>query len=134
MSALLNDEIRRLLSGPNFAILATINPDGGPQTSPLWVGLDGDDLVFSIVDGRRKVRNMRREPRVSVTVIDHEDPYNYVEIRGLATIETEGGAELDQQLSWAYDNKPAMHDAPGTVRVVARVQPTKTTGYAAHAS
>jgi len=133
MTALLNDEVRRLVSGPNFAILATINPDGAPQTSVLWVGLEGDDLVFSIVDGRRKVRNMRREPRVSVTILDHEDPYNYVEIRGEATIESHGGGELDQQLSWKYDNKPAGHDAPGTVRVVARVRPTKTTGYAAQA-
>ncbi|MET0692852.1 MAG: PPOX class F420-dependent oxidoreductase [Propionibacteriaceae bacterium] len=133
MTAVLNDELRRLASGPNFAILATVNPDGSPQTSVVWVGLDGDDLVFSIVDGRRKVRNMRREPRVSVTIIDHEDPYNYGEIRGLATIEPEGGPELDQQLSWKYDNQPAGHDAPGTVRIVARIQPTKTTGYAAQA-
>jgi len=131
MAALLNDAVRGLADGPNFATLATINPDGSPQTSVMWVGLDGDDLVFSTVAGRRKVRNMEREPRVSVTIVDHADPYNYVEIRGLATIEPEGGVELDHKLSWVYDGKAAEPDAPGVVRVVARVTPTRTTGYAA---
>jgi PPOX class probable F420-dependent enzyme len=130
MGALLNDEIRRLAEGPNFATLATINPDGSPQTSQMWVGLDGDDLVFSTVDGRRKVRNMRRDPRVSVIIVDHADPYNYVEIRGLATMEPDGGVELDEQLSWVYDDKAADPDDPGVVRIVARVTPTKVTGYA----
>ncbi len=132
MAAILNAETRRLVEGPNFTTLATINPDGSPQTSVLWVGLDGDDLVFSTVAGRRKVRNMQREPRVSVTIVDHENPYNYVEIRGLATIEAEGGEELDDKLSWDYDGRASGHDAPGTIRVVARVRPTRTTGYAAH--
>jgi PPOX class probable F420-dependent enzyme len=127
----LNDAVRRLAEGPNFATLATVNPDGSPQTSAMWVGLEGDDLVFSTVVGRRKVRNMEREPRVSVMILDHENPYNYVEIRGVATIEPGGGVELDEKLSWVYDGKPAEPDAPGVVRVVARVTPTRITGYAA---
>lgn len=126
----MNDAVRRLAEGPNFATLATINPDGSPQTSVMWVGLDGDDLVFSTVVGRRTVRNIEREPRVSVTIVDHADPYNYVEIRGLASIEPAGGVELDEQLSRVYDGKAAEPDAPGVVRVVARVRPTRITGYA----
>ncbi|MGW5365128.1 PPOX class F420-dependent oxidoreductase [Actinopolymorpha pittospori] len=128
---LLNDAVRALADGPNFATLATLNPDGSPQTSLMWVGLDGDDLVFSTVAGRRKVRNMERDPRVSVTIVDHADPYNYVEVRGLATIEPEGGVELDERLSWIYDGQPASPDPAGVVRIVARVTPTKVTGYAA---
>lgn len=131
MGAMLNDAVRALADGPNFATLATINPDGSPQTSLMWVGRDGDDLVFSTVAGRRKVRNMERDPRVSMTILDHADPYNYAEIRGLATIEPAGGVELDERLSWVYDGKPASPDAPGVVRIVARVRPTKVTGYAA---
>ncbi len=131
MAAHLNAAVRALVDGPNFAVLATINPDGSPQSSLMWVGLDGDDLVFSTVDGRRKVRNMERDPRVSVTIIDHADPYNYAEIRGVATIEPEGGVELDDRLSWKYDGKPATADAPGVVRIVARISPTRVTGYAA---
>lgn len=130
MGALLTDAVRRLVEGPNFATLATVNPDGSPQTSLIWVGLDGDDVVLSTVAGRRKVRNMEREPRVSLTIVDHADPYNYVEIRGLARIEPEGGVELDEKLSWVYDGKAAEPDAPGVVRVVARITPTRLTGYA----
>lgn len=129
--SLLNNAVRALADGPNFATLATLNPDGSPQTSLMWVGLDGDDLVFSTVAGRRKVRNMERDPRVSVTIVDHADPYSYAEVRGLATIEPEGGVELDERLSWIYDGRPATPDPPGVVRIVARVTPTKVTGYAA---
>ena len=63
MGIALNDEIRRLLDGRHFAVLATINPDGGPQTSAMWVGRDGDDVLFSTVAGRRKHRNLERDPR-----------------------------------------------------------------------
>lgn len=69
MGITLNDEIRRLLDGRHFAVLATINPDGGPQTSAMWVARDGDDVLFSTVAGRRKHRNLERDPRASVTVI-----------------------------------------------------------------
>jgi PPOX class probable F420-dependent enzyme len=63
MGITLNDEIRRLLDGRHFAVLATINPDGGPQTSTMWVARDGDDVLFSTVAGRRKHRNLERDPR-----------------------------------------------------------------------
>jgi nitroimidazol reductase NimA-like FMN-containing flavoprotein (pyridoxamine 5'-phosphate oxidase superfamily) len=69
MGIALNDEIRRLLDGRHFAALATINPDGGPQTSAMCVGRDGDKVLFSTVAGRRKHRNLERDPRASVTVI-----------------------------------------------------------------
>ena len=82
MGITLDDEIRRLLDGRHFAVLATINPDGAPQTSAMWVGRDGDDVLFSTVAGRRKHRNLERDPRASVTVLDADDPYNYVELRG----------------------------------------------------
>jgi PPOX class probable F420-dependent enzyme len=67
MGIALNDEVRRLLDGRHFAVLATINPDGGPQTSAMWVARDGDDVLFSTVAGRRKHRNLERDPRASVT-------------------------------------------------------------------
>jgi PPOX class probable F420-dependent enzyme len=73
MGIALNDETRRLLDGPNYAVLATINPDGGPQTSAMWVGRDADEVLFSTVAGRRKHRNLERDPRASVSVLDHED-------------------------------------------------------------
>jgi PPOX class probable F420-dependent enzyme len=129
MGISLSDAVRELVDGKNYATLATINADGSPQTSAMWVGRDGDDLLFSTIAGRLKDRNMRRDPRVSVTIMDREDPENYTEIRGTATITEAGGRELDDRLSWKYDGKEAGEDVPGAVRVVVRVVPERVTGH-----
>jgi PPOX class probable F420-dependent enzyme len=132
MGIALNDEVRRLLDGRHFAVLATINPDGGPQTSAMWVARDGDDVLFSTVAGRRKHRNLERDPRASVTVIDSQDPYNYVELRGRVTqIEEDVGRAFDTGLSWKYDGRDPDPDRPGAVRLILRVSVEKATGYAA---
>ncbi len=88
----LSDATLRLLDGKNYAVLATVNPDGSPQTSAMWVGRDGSDLLFSTVEGRVKHRNMLRDPRVSVTVLDSSDPENYVELRGRVSMTSAGGS------------------------------------------
>lgn len=121
----------RLLDGRNYAVLATVNPDGSPQTSVIWVGRDGADLFFSTVEGRVKHRNMVRDPRVSVTVIDSADPENYVELRGRVTMTPDIGRQIDTQLSWKYDGKDPGEDRPGAVRVVVRMVVDRVTGYAA---
>jgi PPOX class probable F420-dependent enzyme len=121
----------RLLDGKNYAVLATLNADGSPQTSAMWVGRDGDDLLFSTVEGRVKHRNMLRDPRVSVTVLDAADPENYVELRGSVTMTPDIGRKIDTQLSWKYDGKDPDPDRPGAVRVVVRMTIDKATGYAA---
>ena len=131
MALSLNDEIRRLLDGRHFAAMATINPDGGPQTSAMWVGRDGDDVLFSTVAGRRKHRNLERDPRASVTVLDSNDPYNYVELRGHVTIEEDVGRAFDIGLSWTYDGTDPDPDPPGAVRLIIRMTVDKATGYAA---
>lgn len=121
----------RLLDGPNYAVLATLNPDGSPQTSAMWVGRDGSDLLFSTVEGRVKHRNMQRDPRVSVTVLDAADPENYVELRGRVTMAPDIGRAVDTALSWKYDGKDPDEDRPGAVRVVVRMVVQKATGYSA---
>jgi PPOX class probable F420-dependent enzyme len=131
MAFTLNEEIRRLLDGRHFAVMATINPDGGPQGSAMWVGRDGDDVLFSTVAGRRKHRNLLRDPRVSITVLDSDDPYNYVELRGTVTFTEDVGRRFDIGLSWAYDGKDPDEDPPDAVRLVGRVLVAKATGYAA---
>jgi PPOX class probable F420-dependent enzyme len=131
MSILLSDATVALLDGKNYAILATINPDGSPQTSVLWVGRDGNDLLFSTVAGRVKHRNMERDPRVSVTVLDSADPENYVELRGRVSMTPDVDRALDTRLSWKYDGRDPGEDRPGAVRVVVRMVVEKVTGYAA---
>jgi PPOX class probable F420-dependent enzyme len=127
----LSEPTLRLLNGKNYAVLATVNPDGSPQTSVLWVGRDGGDLLFSTVEGRVKYRNMLRDPRVSVTVIDSANPENYVELRGKVSMTLDAGRSVDTQLSWKYDGRDPGEDRPGAVRVVVRMEVLRATGYAA---
>jgi len=131
MAIQLSDATLKLLDGKNYAVMATINPDGSPQTSVIWVGRDDGDLVFSTVEGRVKHRNMVRDPRVSVTVIDSADPENYVELRGRVLMSPDVGRQLDTRLSWKYDGRDPGPDRPGAVRVVIRMVVEKVTGYAA---
>jgi PPOX class probable F420-dependent enzyme len=131
MSISLSDATVALLDGKNYTVLATINPDGSPQTSVLWVGRDGNDLLFSTVAGRVKHRNMERDPRVSVTVLDSADPENYVELRGRVSMTPDVDRALDTRLSWKYDGRDPGEDRPGAVRVVVRMVVEKVTGYAA---
>jgi PPOX class probable F420-dependent enzyme len=131
MSIPFSDATLALLDGRNYAVLATVNPDGSPQTSVMWVGHDGGDLLFSTVEGRVKHRNMRRDPRVSVTVIDAANPENYVELRGRVSMTPDVGRALDTRLSWKYDGRDPGEDRPGAVRVVVRMVVEKAAGYAA---
>jgi PPOX class probable F420-dependent enzyme len=131
MSIPLSEATLALLDGRNYAVLATVNPDGSPQTSVMWVGRDGNDLLFSTVEGRVKHRNMRRDPRVSVVVIDSADPENYVELRGRVSMTPDVDRALDTQLSWKYDGQDPGEDRPGAVRVVVRMVVEKAAGYAA---
>src|SRR6516165_7748940 len=78
---MLPDLLRDLLDARAFAVLSTINPDGSPPSSVIWATYDGDEVVFSTILGRRKTRNMERDPRVSLCVYDRADPYRYVEVR-----------------------------------------------------
>jgi len=128
MSIPLSDATLALLDGRNYAVLATINPDGSPQTSVMWVGRDGNDPLFSTVEGRVKHRNMRRDPRVSVTVIDSSDPERYAELRGRVSMTADVGRRLDTQLSWKYDGHDPGEDRPGAVRVVVRMVVEKAAG------
>ena len=131
MGIQLSDATIRLVDGRNYAVMATVNPDGSPQTSVVWVGRDGDDLLFSTVAGRVKHRNMVRDPRVSVTVIDWADPENYAELRGRVSMTPDVGRQLYTQLSWKYEGMDPDADRPGAVRVVVRMEVEKATGYGA---
>jgi PPOX class probable F420-dependent enzyme len=124
MGVAIPESARRLLDANVFAVLATTNPDGAPQSSVIWIKRDGDDLVFSTILGRRKTRNMQRDPRVSLCAYDPADPYRYVEVRGTVTLTEEGGPELIQELSLRYDGVRFTEPNPANVRVVCRLTAT----------
>ncbi|CAM4187378.1 PPOX class F420-dependent oxidoreductase [Kibdelosporangium persicum] len=129
--ASLPEKVRAIADGRNFATIATINADGSPQTSVVWITRDGDDLLFSTVKGRLKDRNLRRDPRASVSVFDSGDPYSYFEARGSVTLTEEGGDQLINDLSRKYTGEEYKGDiGTDNVRVVVRLTPEKLTGYA----
>jgi PPOX class probable F420-dependent enzyme len=115
----------KLLGGKNFAVFGSLNPDGSPQTSVMWYEFDGEALLFSAMAHRRKVRNLSRDPRVSVTVYDLANPYSSVEIRGTASITPDPERALSHQLTHRYIGEDAPDDPPGTERVVIRLTPQK---------
>jgi len=131
MGIRLNDATLKLIDGRNYAVVGTVNADGSPHTSVVWISRDDGDLIFTTLEGRVKHRNMVRDPRVSISVIDSADPENYIELRGRASITPDVGRRVDTQLSWKYDGRDPAEDKPGAVRVVVRVVVEKAAGQAA---
>jgi PPOX class probable F420-dependent enzyme len=127
----LDDATRLLVDGRNFATIATLNPDGSPQTSVIWVGLDGDAVVFSSTTGRRKTRNILRDPRVSLTIHDADNPYRTVEIRGTAEVIDDPERTLGTRLSHKYVGEDPPPEPPSVKRVIVRVTADKVIGFSA---
>jgi PPOX class probable F420-dependent enzyme len=125
MSKALPEKVRDWLDRRTFVTLGTIEPDGRPQLSAVWVKRDGDDVLFSTVEGRRKHQNLTRDPRATALVIGPDDPYDFVELRGRVTMTTEGGRELIDELSLKYRGEPYTSDGPDAVRVVIRLRPSR---------
>ena len=133
MSVSMNDQaVRRLLDEPIPAVLATINADGSPQTSVVWVLREGDELLISTQAGRRKERNVRRDPRVSLCVYDPADSDQYVEIRGVASVEEDPGRAFAARIAEVYEGPGGGEEylalPPEVVRVVVRVTPEHLSG------
>jgi len=122
----LGDGARALLDAANYVVVATSNTDGSPQTSVMWATHEGDELLLSTVQGRKKETNWLLDPRVSVLILDRDDVYHYVEVRGRVQMTTDGGPELIERLSQLYTGRRYTGDE-GTdhIRVVVRVTPSK---------
>ncbi len=88
-------EVRELFEKANFVHLATLTKDGAPSSSAVWGGLEGDNIVFFSQEGSLKARNMERDPRVAISVTDHEDPYQTAQLRG-RVVEVRGAEEAQR--------------------------------------
>ena len=103
----LPDRFVELMRGRNPCFLTTLMPDGSPQTTQTWVDTDGEHVVINTVQTHQKMRNIRRDPRVSVAICDVADPSRYFSARGHVTnITTEGGAEHIDVLAHRYTGSP----------------------------
>ncbi len=116
-----------LFKKPAFAHLATLMRDGSPQVTPVWVDYDEKYVRVNSALGRVKDKNMRRDPRVSLSIQDPENPYRYLEIRGKVVEITQNGADDHiNKLSQKYLGKPEYPwRKPGEARVVYNIEPQK---------
>ncbi|MFD7923895.1 PPOX class F420-dependent oxidoreductase [Streptomyces sp. NPDC059740] len=133
MATGLSDGLKKYLDEERpFATVATLLPDGRPHLTVVWILRDGEDLLFSTTTDRVQGKNLARDPRVTVMINPADNPYVYAEIRGEATLTTDGARELVDTISRRYTgqdyadfNPDAVNDGP---RVVVRVRPSKVTG------
>jgi PPOX class probable F420-dependent enzyme len=116
---------RKLLDGLNFASIATVMKDGSPQVSPVWIARDGDVVLVNTKVGRVKERNVRRDPRVAISVFDMKNPYRRMLIRGrVVKFVRRGATEHIHSLSVKYTGHRYGGLGPGERRVIIRIQPT----------
>ncbi len=116
---------RDLLEAPNFCHVATVRKDGTPYVVPTWVDVDGDRVVLNTADGRLWPKNLRRDPRVTLTVSPTDNPYEYLTIRGRVAEETKDGAEehIDKMAQKYLGQDTYPYRQPGEERVMFRIEP-----------
>lgn len=120
-----------LLKGVNFAHLATLNPGGEPQVSPVWIDFDGENVLINSAEGRAKVRNLDRDPRVALSVHDQANPYRYIQVRGEVVEKTHDGADehIDALAKRYLDADSYPFRSPGEVRVIYKIRPERVQAY-----
>jgi PPOX class probable F420-dependent enzyme len=120
--AKLSEKQAELFRGKNWGTVVTLREDGSPHSTPVWIDTDGENVIFNTTNKRAKGRNLRTNPRVSISVWDNEDPYKYFEVEGPVELDEEGANEHIGELSMRYDGKPFHTPAD---RVIVRVKPER---------
>jgi PPOX class probable F420-dependent enzyme len=127
MSIPLSADVKKLIDGPNFAHLATLMPDGAPQATPVWVSREGDRILVGTSEGSLKARNVRRDPRVAISILDFENPYTEAQLRG-RVVERRADTALAEKdaTSRKYTGKPfPWRNAEGSITLVVEVEHAK---------
>ena len=125
--AAIPDDAKHLFENKSLAHVATLNPDGSPQVSAVWVGLDGDLITFNTAEGRVKPRNVRGDSRIALSIANDENPYENLLVQGTVVDVTNDGADEDiDALAKRYldaDSYPFRQ--PGEERVIVKIEPEK---------
>lgn len=129
MAETLPEDVRALLNEPNFVFLATLMKDGSPQVTPVWVDVDGDQILINTVENRQKSRNIKSDPRVALSVTDRNNAYAWASIRGrIVEMTTEGAeAHIDKMAQKYLGQARYPFRQPGEQRVILRIQPEAVT-------
>ncbi|MBI4491350.1 MAG: PPOX class F420-dependent oxidoreductase [Chloroflexi bacterium] len=128
--AALPQKVQDFLRQPNFGFLASVLPDGSPHVTAVWVDTDGQHVLVNTSEGRQKELNLRREPRVAISVVDPKNPYDQVIIRGrVAEITIEGADEHIDRMAEKYIGQERYPwRQPGEQRVLVKIVPEHVTG------
>ena len=112
-----------------FAHLATLMPSGQPQVTPVWIDYDGHYVRFNTAEGRQKDKNLQRDGRVALSIMDPDNPYRYLEVRGRVADRTRTGADqhIDALAKKYLGQDKYPYRQPGEVRVIYKVEPEHTT-------
>ena len=121
----LTESQAQLFVEPNIGIVATTRRDGSVQMTPVWIDTDGEHVIFNTAEGRAKPKNLRRDPHVSVCVVDRNDPYRWVSVSGRAELTQEGAVAHIDKLAKKYRGKDEYGVPEGEVRVIVRVTPER---------
>jgi PPOX class probable F420-dependent enzyme len=125
--AAIPDEAKHLFENKDFAHIATLNADGSPQVSAVWIGLDGDLITFNTAEGRLKTKNLQRDPNVAISIAGQENPYENLIVQGKVVELTHDGADEDiDALAKRYldaDSYPFRQE--GEQRVIVKIEPQK---------
>ena len=125
MASLSDDQVA-LLRKPVLAHVATVMPDGTPQSTPVWIDTDGDAVLFNTARGRAKTRNLERNPAVAISLTDPENGQRWLEVRGHAQLVDEGAdAHIDTMAKKYLGQDSYPYRQPGERRVIVRVVPEK---------
>ena len=129
MAATIPEKFLDLFQKKAFANLATLMPDGSPQVTPVWVDFDGNHVIVNSARGRQKDKNMQRNAKVALSILDPDNPYRYLEIRGKVDAITEQGADahIDKMAKKYMGKDTYPYRRPEEVRVLYKILPTKTT-------
>jgi PPOX class probable F420-dependent enzyme len=127
MAAIPQTHADLLTTKPSFANLATLNTDGSPQVTPVWVDFDGTHVIINTAKGRMKAKNLEREPRVAISVSDPANPYRYLGIQGHVVEMTEAGGDAHiDKMAKKYMGKDVYTDrTPGERRLIVKIVPDK---------
>ena len=125
MPVTLSEGVKKLFLEPNFAHLATLMSDGSPQVTPVWVDLEDGRILVNTAEGRVKPRNVRRDPRVAISIANQQNPYSAAFIRGRVVKITHEGAEesIDKLAKKYIGQEPYPWRQPGEKRVILLVEP-----------
>ena len=121
------DGFTDILTKKAFANLATVNSDGTPQVTPVWVDYDGSHIRFNTAKGRLKDKNLRRNPAVALSILDPDNPYRYLQVRGRVADVTESGAEahIDSLAKKYLGQDKYPYRRAGEVRVIYKIAPDR---------